>query len=209
MTEKILTLLFGFISSLIAATGYLGITLLMAIESACIPLPSELIMPFAGYLVYTGKMQLLWAATAGALGCNLGSLAAYEIGYYGGRPLVERYGRWILMGRRELDWADRFFQSHGELAVVIARMLPVIRTFIALPAGIARMPRVKFHIYTFIGSWPWCFGLAYFGMKLGENWRSLGKYFHQFDAIIGVLLVAAVAWFIWSHWQNRLRANES
>jgi membrane protein DedA with SNARE-associated domain len=209
MTEKILTILFTFISSLVAATGYLGITLLMAIESACIPLPSELIMPFAGYLVYTGKMQLLWAATAGAIGCNVGSLIAYEIGYYGGRPLVEHYGRWILMGRRELDWADRFFQSRGELAVVIARMLPVIRTFIALPAGIARMPRIKFHIYTFIGSWPWCFALAYFGMKLGENWRSLGKYFHKFDAIIGVLLVAAVGWFIWSHWQHRLRANES
>ena len=209
MTEKILTLLFGFISSLIATTGYAGITLLMAIESACIPLPSELIMPFAGYLVYTGKMNLFWAATAGAIGCNLGSLVAYEIGYYGGRPLVEKYGRWILMGRRELDWADRFFQSRGELAVVIARMLPVIRTFIALPAGVARMPRGKFHIYTFIGSWPWCFGLAYLGMKLGENWRSLGKYFHQFDAIIGVLLLAAIAWFIWSHWQHRLRANES
>jgi membrane protein DedA with SNARE-associated domain len=208
MTEKILTLLFGFISSLIATTGYAGITLLMAIESACIPLPSELIMPFAGYLVYTGKMNLFWAATAGAIGCNLGSLVAYEIGYYGGRPLVEKYGRWILMGRRELDWADRFFHSRGELAVVIARMLPVIRTFIALPAGVARMPRVKFHIYTFIGSWPWCFGLAYLGMKLGENWRSLGKYFHQFDAIIGVLLLAAIAWFVWSHWQHRLRANE-
>jgi membrane protein DedA with SNARE-associated domain len=209
MTEKILTLLFGFISLLIATTGYAGITLLMAIESACIPLPSELIMPFAGYLVYTGKMNLFWAATAGAIGCNLGSLVAFEIGYYGGRPLVEKYGRWILMGRRELDWADRFFHSRGELAVVIARMLPVIRTFIALPAGVARMPRGKFHIYTFIGSWPWCFGLAYLGMKLGENWRSLGKYFHQFDAIIGVLLLAAIAWFIWSHWQHRLQANEN
>ena len=209
MTEKILTLLFGFISSLIATTGYAGITLLMAIESACIPLPSELIMPFAGYLVYTGKMNLFWAATAGAIGCNLGSLVAYEIGYYGGRPLVEKYGRWILMGRRELDWADRFFHSRGELAVVIARMLPVIRTFIALPAGVARMPRGKFHIYTFIGSWPWCFGLAYLGMKLGENWRSLGKYFHQFDAIIGVLLLAAIVWFVWSHWQHRLQADEN
>jgi membrane protein DedA with SNARE-associated domain len=209
MTEKILTALFVFISSLVAATGYVGITLLMAIESACIPLPSELIMPFAGYLVYTGKMNLLWAATAGAIGCNLGSLVAYEIGYYGGRPLVERYGSWILMGRRELDWADHFFQSRGEMAVVIGRLLPVIRTFIALPAGIARMPRGKFHIYTFIGSWPWCFALAYFGMKLGENWRSLGKYFHKFDAVIGVMLLAAIAWFLWSHWQNRLRVEEN
>ena len=113
MTEKILAILFVFIKSVVAATGYSGIALLMAIESACIPLPSELIMPFAGYLVYEGSMKLLWVATAGAIGCNLGSLVAYEIGYYGGRPLVEKYGRWILMGRRELDWADRFFLRWG------------------------------------------------------------------------------------------------
>src|SRR5256885_12475437 len=106
MTEQILTALFVFIKTLIAATAYDGIVILMAIESACIPLPSELIMPFAGYLVYTGSMKLLWVATAGAIGCNLGSLVAYEIGYYGGRPLVERYGRWVLMGRRQLGWAD-------------------------------------------------------------------------------------------------------
>src|SRR5450755_1896107 len=208
MTEKILTVLFVFISSLVAATGYVGIALLMAIESACIPLPSELIMPFAGYLVYTGVMKLVWAATAGAIGCNLGSLVAYEVGCYGGRPLVERYGRWILMGRRELDGADRFFQRWGYMAVFVARLLPVLRTFIALPAGVARMPRGKFHIYTFLGSWPWCFGLAYLGMKLGENWRSLGQYLHKFDVVIGVLLLGAFVWFLWSHWQNRLRSAE-
>src|ERR1700680_3427551 len=149
MTEKILVVLFVFIKSVVAATGYAGLTLLMAIESACIPLPSELIMPFAAYLVYEGQMKLFWVATAGALGCNLGSLVAYEIGCYGGRPLVEKYGRWILMGRRELDWAERFFALWGNLAVFIGRLLPVIRTFIALPAGIARMPRGRFHIYTF------------------------------------------------------------
>jgi membrane protein DedA with SNARE-associated domain len=208
MTEKILAILFVFIQSIVAATGYAGIAILMAIESACIPLPSELIMPFAGYLVFQGTMKLVWVATAGAIGCNLGSLVAYEIGYYGGRPLVERYGRWILMGRRELDWADRFFQRWGQAAVFIARLLPVIRTFIAMPAGIARMPRGKFHAYTFLGSWPWCFVLAWLGMKLGENWRSLGKYFHQFDTVIGVFLLAGIVWFLWSHWQNRLRTNE-
>src|SRR5574337_352458 len=131
MTEKILAVLFVFIKSLIGATGYGGIVILMAIESACIPLPSELIMPFAGYLVYEGAMKLVWVATAGAIGCNLGSLVAYEIGYYGGRPLVVRYGHWILMSRRELDWADRFFSRWGYLAVFVARLLPVIRTFIA------------------------------------------------------------------------------
>ena len=207
MSEKILAVLFVFIKSVIGITGYAGITFLMAIESACIPLPSELIMPFAGYLVYEGSMKLLWASTAGAIGCNLGSLVAYEIGYYGGRPLVEKYGQWILMGRRELEWADRFFLRWGQAAVFIGRLLPVIRTFIALPAGIARMPRAKFHIYTFLGSWPWCFALGYLGMKLGENWRSLSKYFHQFDALIGVGLVVAIAWFVWSHWHNRVRAT--
>jgi membrane protein DedA with SNARE-associated domain len=205
MTEKILAALFLFIKSLIATSGYGGIVILMAIESACIPLPSELIMPFAGYLVHEGTMKLLWVATAGAIGCNVGSLIAYEIGCYGGRPLVERYGRWILMGRRELDWADRFFARWGYLAVFIARMLPVVRTFVALPAGIARMPRVRFHLYTFLGSWPWCFGLAWMGMRLGENWRVIGKYLHKFDAVILVALVAGIVWFVWSHWQNRLR----
>ncbi|HZQ18376.1 MAG TPA: DedA family protein [Terriglobales bacterium] len=204
MTEKILAALFIFIKSLVAATGYGGITILMAIESACIPLPSELIMPFAGYLVFDGTMKLLWVATAGAIGCNLGSLIAYEIGCYGGRPLVERYGRWILLGRRELDWADRFFARWGYLAVFIARLLPVVRTFIALPAGVARMPRLRFHLYTFLGSWPWCFALAWFGMKLGENWRQLGKYFHKADDVILAALVIGIIWFVRSHWKNRL-----
>jgi membrane protein DedA with SNARE-associated domain len=206
MTEKILAALFVLIKSLIATTGYGGIVILMAIESACIPLPSELIMPFAGYLVFEGTMKLIWVATFGAIGCNLGSLIAYEIGCYGGRPLVERYGHWILMGRRDLDRADRFFARWGYLAVFVARLLPVVRTFIALPAGIARMPRVRFHIYTFLGSWPWCFALALLGMKLGENWRQLAKYLHKFDIVIGVLIVIGIIWFVRSHWQNRLRA---
>src|SRR5258706_2628476 len=204
MTEKILAVLFVFIKSMIGTTGYAGITILMAIESACIPLPSELIMPFAGYLVYEGSMNLFWVATAGAIGCNLGSLVAYEVGHYGGRPLVDRYGRWILMGRRELDWADRFFARWGHAAVFVARLLPVVRTFIALPAGIARMPRGRFHIYTFLGSWPWVLGLAYLGMKLGENCRELGKDVHKIHALVPAVIVAGALWFICRHWQNRL-----
>jgi membrane protein DedA with SNARE-associated domain len=208
MTERILAVVFVFIKSVMAWGGYGGLAVLMAIESACIPLPSELIMPFAGYLVFEGSMKLVWAATAGAIGCNLGSLVAYEVGCYGGRPLVERYGRWILLTRRELNWADQFFARWGYLAVFIARLLPVVRTFIALPAGIARMPRGRFHIYTFLGSWPWCFALAWLGLKLGQNWRELGKYFHQFDAVIGVFLAAGIIWFAWTHWQNRISATE-
>ena len=197
--------LLKFITGVYNAVGWPGVIFMMAIESAAIPLPSELIMPFAGYLVYEGTFTLFWVATAGAVGCNVGSVIAYEVGYYGGRPLVEKYGRYLLLSRHELDWADRFFHRWGHAAVFIARLLPVVRTFIALPAGVARMPRVRFHIYTFLGSWPWCFALAYLGMKLGQNWRSLGKYFHQFDIVVGVLIVAAVGWFVWSRWQHRIR----
>ena len=207
MTEKILAAIFVFIKAVIATTGYGGIVILMAIESACIPLPSELIMPFAGYLVYEGHFSLLWVATAGAIGCNVGSVIAYEIGYYGGRRLVEKYGHWIFLTEHDLRWADRFFEKFGHAAVFIGRLLPVVRTFIALPAGIARMPRLRFHVYTFLGSWPWCFVLAYIGMKLGENWRSLGKYFHQFDIVIGGLIAVFVVWFVYTRWKYRIRES--
>src|SRR5215471_7838005 len=148
MIAHILEIVGAWIVGVISAMGYPGVMLLMAIESACIPLPSEIIMPFSGYLVYTGHFSLAAVATWGALGCNLGSVLAYEIGYFGGRPLVERYGRYIFLSQRELAVADRFFERRGALAVLIARLLPVIRTFIALPAGIARMPRLKFHVFT-------------------------------------------------------------
>ena len=210
MLEKIIATLAGFIIAVISKSGYLGVLLLMTIESACIPLPSEIIMPFAGYLVYTGRFNLLWAATAGALGCNLGSVIAYEIGCYGGRPLVERYGSYVFVGRHELELADRFFQRFGGITVFVGRLLPVIRTFIALPAGIARMPRLRFHLYTFAGSWPWCFALAWIGMKLGEQWDKdprLKQWFHRLDAVIVVLLLAGILWFVWSHWKNRVRAT--
>ena len=206
MISRIIELLSAFVIYVISAGGYAGIVLLMAIESACIPLPSEVIMPFSGYLVFTGRFNLLWVATAGALGCNLGSVAAYEVGAYGGRRLVEKYGAYILLSGRELAWADRFFARYGNAAVFLARLLPVVRTFIALPAGIARMPRVRFHVYTFLGSWPWCYGLAYLGMKAGEHWDYLGTYFHRFDAVIGAVIAAAVAWFVWTHWKHRIRA---
>ena len=207
MISRVIELLSAFVIYVISAGGYAGIVLLMAIESACIPLPSEVIMPFSGYLVFTGQFNLLWVATAGAVGCNVGSLAAYEVGAYGGRRLVEKYGAWILLSERELAWADRFFARYGNAAVFLARLLPVIRTFIALPAGVARMPRGRFHLYTFLGSWPWCFGLAYLGMKAGEHWDYLGEYFHQFDAVIGAVIAAAVIWFVWTHWKHRIRAG--
>lgn len=215
MIEKIIAALSAFIISVISTTGYWGIVLLMAIESACIPLPSEIIMPFAGALTVPDiaaqygrqPFSLWWVATAGAIGCNVGSIVAYEIGYYGGRPLVERFGSWILITRHELQLADRFFVRFGNLAVFISRLLPVIRTFIALPAGVARMPRIPFHIYTFLGSWPWCLGLAYIGQVLGERWNSdprLKQWFHSFDAVIGLALLAGIIWFVRSRWKDRI-----
>ncbi len=200
MFEKILGALAAFVIAVISWGGYLGIALLMAIESACVPLPSELIMPFAGYLVSTGRFDLFLAATAGALGCNLGSIVAYEVGKRGGRPVAERWGKYLLIGADELDAADRFFARWGNLAVLVGRLLPVIRTFIAFPAGVARMPLVPFHLYTFIGSWPFCLALAWVGMKLGDQWNSdprLKAAFHQADLAIGLVLVALGALYVW------------
>jgi len=202
MIAKIIEILSGFIVAIISALGYSGVVLLMAIESACIPLPSEIIMPFSGYLVSRGQMNLWGVGIAGAVGCVLGSLVAYWVGMYGGRPLIEKYGRYILLSRHDLDLADRWFSKYGEAIVFISRLLPAIRTFIAFPAGVARMNLTKFVIYTFAGSLPWCLGLAYVGQKLGEQWNkddTLKTWFHRFDFIIGIVGILAVTWWVWRH----------
>jgi membrane protein DedA with SNARE-associated domain len=204
MVEKLIALLSGFVITTIAGLGYGGVVLLMAVESACIPLPSEVIMPFAGYLAFKGTFTLWGAALAGAAGCVLGSLFAYFIGAYGGRTLVSKYGRYVLISHRDLAWADRWFARHGGITVFIGRLLPVIRTFIALPAGISRMPLARFVAYTFAGSLIWCYGLAWIGLKLGENWRTLGTYFHEFDGVITLVLLIAVVWYVRRHWRHRL-----
>jgi len=205
MFHKIIAVLAGFIISVISTTGYGGIVILMAIESACIPLPSEIIMPFAGYLVSIGRFDLYLAATAGAVGCNIGSIAAYELGKRGGRTVVDRWGKYVLMSHGDLDRAERFFERWGDLTVLICRLLPAVRSFIAFPAGVARMPLLRFHLYTFIGSWPWCFALAWVGMKLGDEWRTdprLSGLLHKLDFVIVGLVLAGGIWFIW----HRLKA---
>jgi len=174
----------------------------MAIESACIPLPSEIIMPFSGYLVSTGQMSLWGVGLAGAVGCVLGSLVAYWVGMYGGRPLIEKYGRYVLISRHDLNLADRWFANYGEVIVFGSRLLPVIRTFIAFPAGVARMSLGRFVIYTFAGSLPWCLGLAYVGQKLGEQWNrddTLKIWFHRFDFLIGIAGLLLVIWWVRRH----------
>lgn len=211
MLERLIALVASLIIATISGGGYLGILLLMAIESACIPLPSEIIMPFSGYLVSTGRFDLALVATVGALGCNLGSAAAYAVGAFGGRRLVERWGRYLLMTRHDLDLVDRFFARYGGVTVFLCRLLPIVRTFIAFPAGIARMPLLRFHLYTFLGSWPWCYALAYVGYRLGEQWDRdprLKQMFHEFHAIIVALFLLALAWYVWRHWKNRLPAQE-
>jgi len=209
MSERIIAFLVHFVTHVIDLGGYTGIAALMGIESACIPLPSEIIMPFAGFLISSGRfgggnvwLGLVWVATAGAIGCNLGSVVAYWIGAKGGRPLVERYGKWVLMSHHDLDRMTAFFNRYGAIAVLLARLLPVVRTFIAFPAGIARMPQLRFHIYTFVGSWPWCFVLAFVGMKLRDKWLTDPRFheaFHRFHLVVELALVAGIVWFVWSH----------
>ena len=206
MVTSLVELLGRFVIAVISQAGYPGIVLLMGIESACIPLPSEIIMPFSGYLVFTGRFKLAWVALAGAVGCNVGSLVAYYVGAFGGRPLAEKYGRYVLVTRHDLELADRWFARYGDWAVFFARLLPVVRTFIALPAGVARMNFLRFNIYTFLGSLPWCLALAYAGLKLGERWTILRQYFHRFDTAIVILIVIGVVWFVRNRWRNRLRA---
>jgi membrane protein DedA with SNARE-associated domain len=205
--EHILEPIGAFVVNVISALGYWGIVLCMAVESACIPLPSEIIMPFSGSLVSAGRFDLWLTGLAGAVGCLIGSIAAYAVGYWGGRPLVERYGKWVLISRRELEWADRWFAKYGGAAVFFSRLLPIIRTFISLPAGIARMPFIRFCVYSFVGSFPWCLGLAYVGFLMGENWTAIRGYFHKFDVVIAAALIAGIVAWVYLHFKHIRRNN--
>ncbi|HTW80836.1 MAG TPA: DedA family protein [Terracidiphilus sp.] len=206
MNEKILALLVHFITQTIQAGGYAGIAALMALNSGGIPIPSELIMPFSGYLVHLGRFNLILVAIAGSVGCNLGSAVAYWIGARGGRPLVERYGKWVLMSRHDLDRMSWFFDRYGSIAILVGRMLPVVQTFVAFPAGIAKMTRLRFHIYTTVGSLIWYFCLAWAGMKLGQSWDSDPRFeqmFHRFHLVVELAIMLAAVWFVWSHLNRR------
>ena len=212
MIDGLISSLTQAIVALISSSGYLGIVILMAIESACIPLPSEIIMPFAGYLVSTGRFNLMLTATAGALGCNLGSTVAYLIGARGGRSAVQRWGSIVLVGPAELAWIERAFQRYGFITVFVARLLPVVRTFVALPAGLARMPQVRFHAYTFLGSWIWCFLLAFAGAKLGDRWNkdpALQAFFHRADLVIVACLAVGLGILIWHRLSHRNSASDA
>ncbi|HLY38672.1 MAG TPA: DedA family protein [Candidatus Binatia bacterium] len=205
MLERVFAAATAFIVAVISAGGYGGVVVLMAIESACIPLPSEIIMPFAGYLVYRGELGLLGVSAAGAFGCVVGSLVAYAVGAGGGRPAIERWGRWVLLSRHDLDLAERWFARWGRATVFWARLLPVVRTFIALPAGIAKMEVWPFVWLTFAGSLPWCLALAYGGFKLAENWNEVREKLHGLDVAVGTVVALGLAFALW----HRVRAVRS
>lgn len=209
MLEAIISVITVFIINTISSLGYWGVGALMAIESACVPLPSEIIMPFAGFLAAQGKFTLLGVTLAGALGCVVGSVIAYAVGAWGGRAFIEKYGKYILISHHDLNIADNFFNKYGSAAIFFSRLLPVVRTFISLPAGIAKMNFNKFIIYSFLGSLPWCLALAYLGKILGDNWDTLGVYFHKFDFVIVIAIIVGVVWYIRRHLKNLKFKNQS
>ena len=191
----------NFMINLIGSLGYWGVFIGMTLESACIPIPSEIIMTFSGFVVWQGNtnMTLIGITVVGAFGNLVGSLIAYFVGLKGGRPLLEKYGKYLLITHNKLELADRWFSKYGGEAVLISRVLPIIRTFISLPAGIAHMDLRKFAVYTFIGSLPWTFALGYIGIMLGPNWGIIQSYFHVLDILVGIGLLGIIGYLIYKY----------
>jgi len=204
-----------FITNMYVTLGLAGIVIAMALESCCIPLPSEIVMPLAGVMFVEGKLLagvnfwlgLVLIALAGAIGCLIGSTAAYGIGYTGGRPLMLKYGRYVLISQHDADMADRFFQKWGGATAFFSRLMPIVRTYISLPAGITKMPFIKFCVYTFLGSFPWCFLLAYVGTVVGNNLSALTPIFRSFEVVIIIALVILLVLYIWRHILNDRKAR--
>jgi membrane protein DedA with SNARE-associated domain len=195
-----------FIRHVYQILGWPGVVLLMAIESACIPLPSEIIMPLSGWMLIADKglgvEYVVLAGLCGAVGNVIGSVIAYWVGAWGGRPFLHRYGKYVLVSHHDIEVADRWFDRYGDRIVFLSRLLPAVRTFISFPAGIARMKMGKFLLYSFLGSFPWSVGLAYGGYLLGQNWERIREVMRPFDIPILVIFLALVAFFIW----RRLRS---
>jgi membrane protein DedA with SNARE-associated domain len=192
-----------YVTDLIAKAGYVGIFLLMTLESACMPVPSEIVMPFAGFAAQRGDLNFFLVGIAGTLGCLFGSIVSYVVGVYGGRPILEKYGWYIFISKDKIDLADTWFRKYGGKIILIGRLLPIIRTFISLPAGIARMDFKKFIVYSFIGSVPWCFALAYAGVLLGQNWSALEGYWVYLDMITIAGFICAVGYVAYYYHKNK------
>ena len=199
MISQIIDLLVDFVVNTIDAFGYTGVFVLMALESCGIPIPSEAIMPFSGFLVADGKMNLWVLTFVGAFGNLIGSLVAYWIGSKGGRPLIEKFGRYILISRHDLDLADRWFAKYGNATVFFGRLLPVVRTYISFPAGVSKMNVITFSAYTFLGALPWTLLFAWLGVKAGSHWQEIRERLHNFDLAIATIIVLVAVWWVWRH----------
>lgn len=199
MLDKIIAPVISVLSFIIVKFSYFGVIFLMAVESANIPVPSEAIMPYAGYIVSKGQMNFFLAALSGAIGCTLGSILSYYIGYYGGRTFLEKYGKYMLVSKHDIAIGDKLFQKYGDGIAFVSRLIPVVRTFISLPAGISRMNIKKFTIYSFLGSFIWSLVLTFVGVKIGDNKKVLQDFFHKFDIAIVVILLLAIILYIYSH----------
>ncbi|MFA5113151.1 MAG: DedA family protein [Candidatus Margulisiibacteriota bacterium] len=202
MVTHLIDLIVVFVTGTVSAVGYLGVLVLMTFESACIPIPSEIIMPFSGFLVTTGKLNIWGVTLAGALGNLLGAVITYAIGFYGGRPFILKYGKYFFVKEKEVHHAEKFFAKWGDWSVFLSRNLPVIRTFISLPAGVAEMPFIKFAVFSFLGSLPWCFALTYLGFILGSNWMVIRQYGHYLDILAGIAIVALIVKIIWDYYHD-------
>jgi membrane protein DedA with SNARE-associated domain len=198
-----------FLQNLIQTVGWAGIVLAMAIESACVPLPSEVTMPLAGWMLIQARglsvWQTVWGAWWGAVGCTVGSVVTYWVGAKGGRPLLERYGKYVLIRAHDIEVADRWFSKYGEHTAFFSRLLPVVRTFISLPAGVARMNFLKFTVWSFAGSFIWCWVLAWAGYVFGEHWERVRELMRPFDIPIVIVVVALAGFFIY----RRLKARRA
>ena len=203
MITHIIDLIVLFVTSTVSAVGYIGVLVLMTFESACVPIPSEIIMPFSGFLATTGKLSIWGVTLAGATGNLIGAVITYAIGFYGGRPFILKYGKYFFVKEKEVHHAEKFFAKWGDWSVFLSRNLPVIRTFISLPAGVAEMPFIKFAVFSFLGSIPWCFALTYLGFILGNNWLLIRQYGHYLDIIAGLLILAFIGKIIWDYYQDK------
>ncbi len=211
MLEALEVIVIPFLEGLYARFGYVGVAVAMAIESAAIPLPSELILPFAGWVVSRGVVEPLtgvtwtyWGAVvAGVVGNTVGSLVAYGVGALGGRPFLERYGRFVLISTHDLDVADRWFARWGDATVFFSRMLPIVRTFISVPAGIAHMPLWRFTVFSILGAIPWVMLLVWGGLVLGDHWLDLKHNLKGLDYLVAGLLLLGVGVFVWRHVRRR------
>ena len=183
-----------YIVDLICTFGYPGIMFLMTLESACMPVPSEIVMPFAGFAAQQGRLDFFWVGIAGSIGSLVGAVLSYIIGYYGGRPLLEKYGKYFFVTKHDITVAHGWFEKYGVMVILVARLLPIVKTFISVPAGIVRMDFKKFALYTFIGSVPWCFSLAYAGVLLGENWGILENYWIYVDIITAIGVIGFIGY---------------